>query len=65
MLKRIWDSAQNWYKTREVIICQKEAEKSSFDIREKYMKLILLQSSELSLKLLYIYNHISYYPSLG
>ena len=52
MLKRIWDSAQNWYKKREVIIRQKEAEKWSFDMREKDMKLILLQSSEVTCHLL-------------
>ena len=50
MLKRIWNSEQNWYKTEEVIIREKEAEKWSIDMREKNMKLSLLQSSESSLK---------------
>ena len=45
MLKRIWNSEQNWFKTEEVIIREKEAEKWSIDIREKDMKLNLLQSS--------------------
>ena len=49
MLKRIWNSEQNWYKTEEVIICEKE-EKWSIDMREKNMKLSLLQSSESCLK---------------
>ena len=46
MLKRIWNSEQNWYKTEEMIL----REKWSIDLREKDMKLILLQSSESSLK---------------
>ena len=46
ILKRIWDSEQNWYKTQEVIIREKE-EKWSVDMREKDKK---LQSSESSLK---------------
>ena len=50
ILKRIWDSKQNWYKTQEVIIREKEEEKWSVDMREKDMKLTLLQSSESSLK---------------
>ena len=50
MLTRIWNSEQNWYKTEEVIIREKEAEKWSIDMREKDMKLTLLQSSEPSLK---------------
>ena len=49
MLKRIWNSEQNWYKTEEVIIREKE-EKWSIDMREKNMKLSLLQSSESCLK---------------
>ena len=49
MLKRIWNGEQNWYKTEEVIIREKE-EKWSIDMREKNMKLSLLQSSESSLK---------------
>ena len=49
LLNRIWDSEQNWYKTREVII-REEEEKWSIDLREKDMKLTLLQSSESSLK---------------
>ena len=50
MLTRIWNSEQNWFKTEEVIIRDKEAEKWSIDMREKDMKLTLLQSSESSLK---------------
>ena len=50
MLTRIWNSEQHWYKTEEVIIREKEAEKWSIDMREKDMKLTLLQSSESSLK---------------
>ena len=50
MLKPIWNSEQNWFKTVEVIIREKEAEKWSIDMREKDMKLTLLQSSESSLK---------------
>ena len=50
MLTRIWNSEQNWFKTEEVIIREKEAEKWSVDMREKDMKLTLLQSSESSLK---------------
>ena len=50
ILKRIWDSAQNWYKTQEVIIREKEEEQWSVDMREKDKKLTLLQSSESSLK---------------
>ena len=50
ILKRIWDSEQNWYKTQEVIIREKEEEKWNIDMREKDMKLTLLQSSESSLK---------------
>ena len=49
ILKCIWDSEQNWYKTQEVIIREKE-EKWSVDMREKDMKLTLFQSSESSLK---------------
>ena len=49
ILKRIWDSEQNWYKTQEVIIREKE-EKWSVDMREKDKKLTSLQSSESSLK---------------
>ena len=49
MLKRIWNSEQNWFKTEEVIIHEKE-EEWSIDMREKDMKLTLLQSSESSLK---------------
>ena len=50
ILTRIWNSEQNWFKTEEVIIREKEAEKWSIDMREKDMKLTLLQSSESSLK---------------
>ena len=50
ILKRIWNSEQNWYKTLEVIIREKEEEKWSVDMREKDKKLALLQSSESSLK---------------
>ena len=50
MLTRIWNSEQNWFKTEEVIIREKEAKKLSIDMREKDMKLSLLQSSESSLK---------------
>ena len=51
MLKRIWNSEQNWFKTKEVEIREKEAEKWSIvDMREKDMKLTLLQSSKTSLK---------------
>ena len=49
MLTRIWNSEQNWFKTEEVIIREKE-EKWSIDMREKDMQLTLLQSSESSLK---------------
>ena len=49
MLTRIWNSEQNWFKTEEVIIREKE-EKWIIDMREKDMKLTLLQSSESSLK---------------
>ena len=49
MLKRIWNSEENWFKTEEVITREKE-EKWSIDMREKDMKLTLLQSSESSLK---------------
>ena len=49
ILKRIWDSEQNWYKTQEVIIREKE-EKWSVDMREKDKKLTLFQSTESSLK---------------
>ena len=49
ILKCIWDSEQNWYKTQEGIIREKE-EKWSVDMREKDMKLTLFQSSESSLK---------------
>ena len=50
MLKRIWNSEQNWFKTEEVIIHEKEAEKWSIGMKEKDMKLTLLLSSESSLK---------------
>ena len=50
ILKRIWDSEQHWYKTQEVIIWEEEEEKWNVDMREKDIKLTLLQSSELSLK---------------
>ena len=50
ILKRIWDSEQNWYKIQEVIIREKEEEKWNIDMREKDMKLTLLESSESSLK---------------
>ena len=50
MLTRIWNSEQNWFKTEEVIIREKEAEKWSIDMREKDTQLTLLQSSESSLK---------------
>ena len=49
ILKRIWDSKQNWYKTQEVIIREKE-ENWSVDMREKDMTLTSLESSESSLK---------------
>ena len=49
ILKRIWNSEQNWYKTQEMIIREKE-EKWSVDMREKDMKRTSLQSSESSLK---------------
>ena len=49
ILKRIWNSEQNWYKTQEVIIREKE-EKWSVDMREKDMKPTSLESSESSLK---------------
>ena len=49
ILKRIWDSEQHWYKTKEVIIREKE-EKWSYDMREKDKKLTLLQTNESSLK---------------
>ena len=49
ILKCIWDSEQNWYKTKEVIIREKE-EKWSYDMREKNKKLTLLQTNESSLK---------------
>ena len=35
MLTRIWNSEQNWFKTEEVIIREKE-EKWSIDMRERY-----------------------------
>ena len=47
MLTRIWNSEKN---TEEVIIREKEAEKWNIDMKEKDMKLTLLQSSESSLK---------------
>ena len=50
MLKRIWNREQNWFKTEEMIIREKEAEKWSIDMKEKDIKLTLLQSSESSLK---------------
>ena len=50
ILKRTWNSKQNWYKTQEVIIREKEEEKWSVDMREKDTKLTLLQLSESSLK---------------
>ena len=50
MLKRIWNREQNWFKTEEMIIREKEAEKFSIDMKEKDIKLTLLQSSESSLK---------------
>ena len=49
ILTRIWNSEQNWFKTEEVIKREKEV-KWSIDMREKDMKLTLLQSSESSLK---------------
>ena len=49
ILKRIWNSKQNWYKT-QVIKHEEEEEKWSVDMREEDMKLTLLQSSESSLK---------------
>ena len=49
MLTRIWNSEQNWFKTEEVIIREKE-EKWSIDMREKDIELTLLKSSESSLK---------------
>ena len=50
ILKRIWNSKQNWYKTQDVLIREKEEEKWSVDMREEDTKLTLLQSSESSLK---------------
>ena len=49
ILKGIWDREQHWYKTQKVKIWEEE-EKWSVDMREKVMKLTLLQSSESSLK---------------
>ena len=49
ILKRIWDREQHWYKTQKVKIWEEE-KKWSVDMREKVMKLTLLQSSESSLK---------------
>ena len=48
ILKRIWDSEQNWYKTQGVIIHEKE--KWNIEMREKDKKLTSLESSESSLK---------------
>ena len=49
ILTRIWNSEQNWFKTEEVIKREKEV-KWSIDMRDKDMKLTLLQSNESSLK---------------
>ena len=49
LLNRIWDSEQNWYKTTEVIIREKEAERWSIKMQEKDQKLTLLQLNESSL----------------
>ena len=49
ILKRIWDSEQNWYKTQEVIIREKE-EKWNVEMGEKDKKLTSLKSSKSSLK---------------
>ena len=38
ILKRIWDSEQNWYKTQEMIIREKE-EKWNVEMGEKYKNL--------------------------
>ena len=46
ILKRIWDSEQNWYKTQEVIIREKEAKWNV----EMDKKLTSLESSKSSLK---------------
>ena len=48
LLNRIWDSEQNWYKTKEVIKREKEAEK--WTVQEKDQKLTSLQLNESSLK---------------
>ena len=50
LLNRIWDSEQNWYKTKEVIKREKEAEKWTVQIQEKDQKLTSLQLNESSLK---------------
>ena len=50
LLNRIWDSEQNWYKTREVIKREKEAEKWTVQIQKKDQKLTSLQLNESSLK---------------
>ena len=47
LLNRIWDSEQNWYKTGEVIIREKEA---TVKMQEKDQKLTLSQLNESSLK---------------
>ena len=49
ILKRIWDSEQNWYKTQEVIIREKE-EKWNVEMGEKDKNLNSLESSKSSLK---------------
>ena len=50
LLNRIWDSEQNWYKTKEVIKREKEAKKWTVQIQEKDQKLTSLQLNESSLK---------------
>ena len=50
LLKRLWDSERNWYKTREVVIREKEADKWCVRLREKDEKLFELHSRETSLK---------------
>ena len=50
LLNRIWNSEKKWYKTEEVTIREKEAEKWSVKMQEKDQKLTSLQLNESLLK---------------
>ena len=48
LLNRVWDNEKNWYKAREIIIREKEAEKWSIKMQDKDKKLSSLNEREIN-----------------